>query len=354
MKKITEIDKNLAANTVIYEGMNVYHATEKPFTIYGLHNPQGGLFQRLPTEIGENVNDGVKELYTNTAGGRIRFKTDATKIIVRSVLPSLTNFNHMPLTGTSCFDLYINGKYHSPFNPGAVTAPAAGEFLVTEAMHQIPGEGMKEILIHFPLYNDVSDVHIAVNEEAHLMETEGYAYEKPVVYYGSSITQGGCASHAGNAYQAIISRELDCDHINLGFSGNCLGEPIMAEYIASLDMLAFVLDYDHNAPSADHLQKTHEAVFRSVREKHPTLPILLVSAADYTFSAERKRRKDIIKSTYENARNNGDQNVYFLDGDEIYKDVGIGYCTVDFAHPNDLGFLCMARAIERKLKKMLP
>lgn len=351
--KITEIDKNFAAASVVYEGMKVYHVSEKPFKIYGLCHPESGAFQRLPTEIGENVNEGVKHLYTNTAGGRIRFKTDATRITLRSVLPSLTNFNHMPLTGTSCFDLYIDGKYHSPFNPGAVTAPAEGEVLVAEATHCIHREGMKEVLIHFPLYNDVQDVYIAVNEEATLLETDGYSWDAPVVFYGSSITQGGCASHAGNAYQAIISRELGCDHINLGFSGNCLAEPIMAEYIAGLDMQAFVLDYDHNAPSVEHLEKTHEALFRCVRQKQPDLPILIVTAADYCYGPTREQRKAVIRRTYENAVKSGDQNVYFLDGDEIYKEVGISYCTVDFSHPNDLGFLCMARAIGNILKTMI-
>lgn len=353
MKEITEIDKNLAAEEVVYDGMTVYHVIEKPFTIYGLWEPQRGIFQRMPAEVGENekVNSGVRHLYTNTAGGRIRFKTDATKITLRSVLPSLTKFNHMPLTGTSCFDLYVDGEYCGPFNPGAVGAPKNGQPLVTEATRAIPGQGMKEILIHFPLYNNVSDVHIALNEGSQVAETDGYAYQKPIVYYGSSITQGGCASHAGNAYQAILSRELRCDHINLGFSGSCLGEPVMAEYIAGLDMLAFVFDYDHNAPSVEHLEETHEAVFRCVREKQPDLPILLISAADGSHGIYHKRRKEVIRKTYENALQKGDKNVYYLDGDEIYREVGLGYCTVDTCHPNDLGFFYMAQAIGRKLRK---
>ena len=355
MKQITEIDKNLAADEVAYDGMTVYRITEKPFIVYGLWEPQVGIFRRMPTEVAENekVNSGVRHLYTNTAGGRIRFKTDATKIILRSTLPSLTNFNHMPLTGTSCFDLYVDGVYCGPFNPGVMVAPKQGETLVAEATRAIPGQGMKEILIHFPLYNNVADVHIALNEGSRVLETDGYAYEKPIVYYGSSITQGGCASHPGNAYQAMLSRELNCDHINLGFSGSCLGETVMAEYIAGLDMLAFVLDYDHNAPTAEHLEETHEAFFRCVREKHPDLPILLISAADHSHGTQREMRKQVIRQTYENALRKGDKNVYYLDGDEIYREVGLDCCTVDTCHPNDLGFFCMAQSIRRKMKEML-
>lgn len=349
MKKITEIDKNLAADEVVYDGMKVYHITEKPFAIYGLWKPQTGIFRRMSKEVGESeaINSGVRYLYTNTAGGRVRFKTDATKITVCSVLPSLTRFDHMPLTGTSCFDLYVDGEYCGPFIPGGMEAPEKEQTLVAKATRGIPGKGMKEILIHFPLYNNVTDVHIALDEGAQVLETGGYACEKPIVYYGSSITQGGCASHAGNTYQAILSREMNCDHINLGFSGSCLGELAMAEYIAGLDMLAFVLDYDHNAPSVEHLEKTHEAFFLCVREKHPDLPILLIS------SPQRERHKEVIRQTYENALQKGDRNVYFLDGDEIYREVGLAYCTVDTCHPNDLGFFCMAQAIKKKLEGFL-
>ena len=132
-----------------------------------------------------------------------------------------------------------------------------------------------------------------------------------------------------------------------------MGESVMAEYIAGLDMLAFVLDYDHNAPSAEYLEQTHEAVFRCIREKQPDLPILLVTAADH-LSGDRQRRKDIIRRTYDNARKNGDEKVYFLDGDDIYREVGLDLCTVDGCHPNDLGFYCMARSIKEKLNTMLP
>ena len=353
MRKITDVDKNLAANAVAYDGMTVYCITEKPFTIYGLWEPQNGMFQRLPKEVAEATNGGVGYLYTNTAGGRIRFCTDASTIILRAVLPVLSQMPHMPMTGIACFDLYVDGRYVGPFIPTNTAPPAEGECMVTEGTRQLPGEGMREVLIHFPLYNAVSDVCIALNEGAQVLETAGYAYDKPVVYYGSSITQGGCVSHPGNAYQAILSRDFDCDYINLGFSGSCLGESAMAEYIAGLDMQAFVLDYDHNAPTAEHLEQTHEAVFRRVREKQPDLPILLVTAADHCLG-DRQRRKEVIRRTYDNARKSGDEKVYFLDGDDIYREVGLDFCTVDGCHPNDLGFYCMARAIGKKLKNMLP
>ena len=99
-----------------------------------------------------------------------------------------------------------------------------------------PNKKMRSILIHFPSYNDVSRVTIGLEKDAEVLPAEPYRDLAPIVYYGSSITQGGSASHAGNIYQNIICRDLNVDYVNLGFSGNCKAEPVMAEYLAGLDI----------------------------------------------------------------------------------------------------------------------
>jgi hypothetical protein len=116
----------------------------------------------------------------------------------------------------------------------------------------------REITINFPLYSSVSALYIGLEENAVVEPSAGYKNKKPMVFYGSSITQGACASRPGNSYANIVSRTLGIDHINLGFSGNAKGEQTMADYIASLDMSVFVYDYDYNAPDPEHLQNTHQ------------------------------------------------------------------------------------------------
>lgn len=108
-----------------------------------------------------------------------------------------------------------------------------------------------------------------------------YSIEKPIVFYGSSITQGGCASRPGNSYTHIICRWLDANMVNLGFSGNAKGEPEMAELISQIDMGALVMDYDHNAPDAEYLLNTHENFFKIIRSNHPYLPVIFVSKPDF-------------------------------------------------------------------------
>ena len=129
----------------------------------------------------------------------------------------------------------------------------------------------------------------------------------------------------------------------------------MVEYLASLDMAAFVSDYDHNAPSPEYLESTHEPFFKKFRQMQPDTPVIFASHAGISHGVYRERRKEIIRRTYENALKAGDKNVYFIDGGTIYNDVGGEYCEVDNCHPNDLGFWCMANAygavIEEILKK---
>ena len=355
---ITKIDKNFE-NRYSFEGLETYDVEQPPFRLFGLCRQPGETdYKRLPHAVAESVaNDGVKSLYTNTSGIRLRFKTDSKRIVLSCELPDLTNFPHMPRTGSSCFDLYADGRYCNVFRPGIDLNGDYGDGPENghgySSGYIFPDRKMREILIHFPLYNNVSKVYVSLEAEASIAPCDDYKGKKPIVYYGSSITQGGCASHPGNCYSAMISRRLDTDFINLGFSGSCRAEKEMAEYIGSLDMRALVLAYDHNAPTPEFLQQTHEPFFKLFRQYQRTTPVIFVSASDMSCGPQaHMARKEIIRRTYLNAVAAGDQNVYFIDGDDIYKDVGLDYCTVDNAHPNDLGFWCMANTIGAVLKKL--
>lgn len=355
--RITAIDRNLAPVEVSCEGMKNYDINQPPFRLYGLSRESGECdYKRLPHKLVQSIeNSGLKNLYTNTAGLRLRFRTNSKKLILRCTWDERTVFDHMPMTGVSCFDLYADGQYCNVLRPGILQNQ---QFPIPleegyETLYEFPDCRMRDLVLNFPLYNNITALSIALDEQATVLSGGEYTHRLPIVYYGSSITQGGCASHAGNSYQAIISRRLNADFLNLGFSGSCKAEPEMAEYLASVNMSLFVYDYDHNAPDVAYLEKTHEPLFRTIREKQPHLPVLMISAADTVFGDTQSARRDVIRRTYENARNAGDRNVYFLDGETIYRDVGVDLCTVDGCHPNDLGFWCMANAIEEQIKSIL-
>ena len=138
----------------------------------------------------------------------------------------------------------------------------------------------------------------------------------------------------------------------LGFGGLCKAEQEMMDYIATLSMSAFVLDYDHNAKDAEYLRATHEKAYRTVREKHPKLPIIMISCPRFDLPTDWAERLAVIRRTFVNAVKAGDTNVYLLNGSEFFAGIGYDY-SQDGVHPNDLGFDYMARAIYPTLKKIL-
>ena len=167
--------------------------------------------------------------------------------------------------------------------------------------------------------------------------------------YQSSITQSGCVSRPGNAYQNIICQHTGIDYINLGFSGNGRGEEIVVRHMASLDMSAFVCDYDHNAPTVQHLRDTHLRMYQIIREKHPDIPYLMISKPDFValrHLAKNSERRQVILDSYHYACHQGDQNVYFIDGSAFFRGPFANMATVDGCHPNDLGFACVAAVLE--------
>ena len=151
------------------------------------------------------------------------------------------------------------------------------------------------------------------------------------------------------SYESILSRRLNRDFINLGFSGAARAEIPMADHIKNLDMSLFVYDYDYNAPNPEELIERHERMFLIIREANPTLPILMLSKPKYVLEGYDKWRRDIVETTYKNAKTRGDENVYFLDGPALMALCGEDG-TVDNVHPTDFGFASMAMAIEKVIR----
>ncbi|MBQ7959596.1 MAG: hypothetical protein IJ285_00060 [Clostridia bacterium] len=340
MFDVSKIDSNFAIETKIEkDDIKFFSIDNEPFKIYGVFK-ENGKYRRMPESIAKKVSEGVYELHSNTAGGRVRFVTDSPYIAIHSVMDGLCKMPHFALTGSIGFDLYEDNQYVKSFVPPYDIESGYEGIIEFEKNIQ------REITINFPLYSNVKELHIGLKDGSTLKEAEPYKNTKPIVYYGSSITQGGCASRPGMSYQAIISRNFDYDYINLGFSGNAKAEDEMIDYIKNLDMSVFVYDYDYNAPTIEHLEKTHEKMFKVIRNNHPLLPVIMMSRPKHFLTEDEKKRRSIIEATYQNAVLAGDKNVYFVGGEaltELCMDSG----TVDNCHPTDFGFSSMAEALTK-------
>ena len=341
MKNISEIDKNLAVETNIErEGLHFYDVLQDPFRIHGVFW-ENGMFRRMPEEVAKSVNEGVYGLHSNGAGGRVRFVTDSPYVAIKTeYIPG--KMPHFAFSGSAGFDMYVRtgeeNQYMGTFMPPLDVIDGY------ESVIDFVESGEREITINLPLYSSVKKLYIGLKEGCILKEAPEYRVKKPVVYYGSSITQGGCASKPGSSYESILSRRFDCDYINLGFSGSARGEETIVEYIKGLDMSVFVLDYDHNAPSTEHLRQTHNKMFKAIRAAQPTLPIVIMPRPKYYLTAEEEIRFEIVHNTYIEAKAAGDENVYFISGRQLMELVGDNG-TVDNCHPTDSGFFSMACAV---------
>lgn len=351
--KIDEIDANFKVKTNIQEkNIRWYDAKEEVFMKYGIISSDED-YLRVSREIAKTVNEGVAELCASTSGVRIRFCTDSPYIAIKAVFPWVWKFPFMPLTGSNGFDLYqeIGGQQ---FLTGAYIPPMDEEKGFDGIVYtKNSQEAMINYVLNFPLYNPVTKLYIGLKEGSRIERPDSYINKKPVVFYGSSITQGGCASRPGNIYQNVLSRALNMDYLSLGFSGSARGEKEIAEYMAELDMCAFVSGYDDNAPDSEYLKKTHFALYETVRSKKPELPYIMVSHPCQGVINEAVLRRKIIMESYIKALDRGDKNVYFIDGDSLFAGYEYDNCSVEGSHPNDLGFYRIAQGMLPILRSIL-
>lgn len=350
-------DQNLVIETSIGEDdVQFYDVRREPFEVYGLYHYQTEPdFKRMPDDVAARVSDGVAKLARNTAGGRVRFCTDSRYVAIKAEMPMMCLMSHMAFTGSAGFDLYIDSPETGMSRFWKAFRPSADAKKGFESKVQFADRKQRWFTINFPSYSNVRNLYIGLQRDAKVGEGMKYRRELPVVYYGSSITQGACATHPGNAYQNMISRELGLDFLNFGFSGNGRGEDEMIRYLAALPMLAFVSDYDHNAPGTAHLAVTHRKLYEAVRAAHPDIPYLMITRTDdySTYYDLRLDNRQAVLDNFRLAREQGDCNVYYIDGGEIFRGPHEDQCTVDGTHPTDIGFSLMADAIGCALRQAL-
>lgn len=340
----------MSEKTLVSNG-EFFNVDNPPFAIYGADKDDVG-YMRTTKEIAEETNDGVAYLYRNTAGVVVRFRTNSKTLAIKAentvycgVMP------HMNPIGSAGFDAYSGKHFLASFTP--IVHPK--DFVSEKTLYNCPKDkdGFFDVTINMPLYGAYRDIYVKVDKGAEIREGGKFKNEKPVVVYGSSITQGGCAATPGTGYTNLISRHLNLYVKNLGFSGSCRGEECMAHYIAGLDMSCFIMDYEHNTPTLEYLQNTHKPFFDIIREKNPDLPIIIASAVTVDPDGQGWiDRRNVVRATYEAAKAKGDKNVYFVNGGALYDTLPYGSCTVDGGHQNSMGFFAMAKGFEDILKTL--
>ena len=311
-------------------------------------------FDRLPAKAEGKVTNAVWSLSRDSAGMMVRFKTDASSIHARyQVMKPGLALAHMPATGVSGLDLYArdaSGKWRwvqviKPSNPNVQAEIVSGL-----------APGMREYAAYLPLYNGVEKLEIGVPKGS---KFEGLAPrpEKPIVFYGTSITHGACASRPGMVHTAILGRRFDRPVINLGFSGNGRMDTAVGDLLCEVDAAAFVIDCLPNMQPPDVTKKCAPLV-KQLRTKWPMTPIVLVEDRRFTNSwitpTKAKFHDDnhaALKAAYEGLVKDGVKHLHYIGGDALLGDDAEG--ATDASHPNDLGFMRQADVMEPVLREAL-
>lgn len=366
---IGKIDKNLATNCESLAGYDIYNVDSPSFELRGMPwRRPGGPFGRFAPEANLDFSQGVKSLAPCTTGACLRFRTNATEVKLHAIVNG-RRMCHMTLIGSMGFDLYVGTGRTQVFAQSTRFNYSDNEY--TCLLFAAHNEIMRDFTIYFPLYSGVQCVDIGLTKGAKVEAPTPWIDNRPIVVYGTSITQGGCVSRPGMLYSNILSRLLNRPFYNFGFSGNGKGEPEIARLLSDIpeEPAMYILDYDDNA-QPDLLEKTLEPFIEILRAKHPTTPILALSTEPksqeaynpyapegancfkWDYITHRKRYTDIHTALDKKLRLAGDDNIYFMDGRRLYG-ADFEECTVDGAHSTDLGAYRIAHSLAPMVERIL-
>lgn len=345
----------------IEDGKIFLRYTTPQIELGGINDPRDneGEFYRLDIKRKEEYKEKLKckeihsSLATHTSGATLRFRTNADEIAIYAVIRNpFLGMHHITNRGVCGLDVYVGSGSERVYCGGRMQMLTKRDVMSDTV--KLPG-GYREVMIDLPLYAGIEKILIGFPENAEIAEPLERAIA-PIVFYGSSITQGACASRPGVAYTNLVCRMLNAECINQGYSSGAHLEPIIAEYVASYhNASAFVIDNDGNGNVENHRQ-FHYDFYKTIRDANPDTPILLVTRPIYHTLCpdEDIERISVIKETYEKALAENDKNVYFLSGYDFFPEKGIAdIYSVDMTHPNDIGMYYMAMAVYKKLSAIL-
>ena len=362
--KVETFDRNMAAETSGNADFRWHSVDEAGFRLSGFaFRAAGGPFHRMPEAPAGTYPPGVTGLARHTSGGALAFRTDSTRFAVRVRLADTARMYHMALTGCAGFDFYLG-------RPGEKRFIGLPHFKAADTAYELellsfpldPGV-MREWEIFFPLYGGIAEFALGLDPDARIEAPTPWRDPRPVVVYGTSVTQGGCASRPGMSPTNILSRRWNLPVLNFGFSGSGKGEPeVIAALLQVEDPRLFVLDYIGNAGFAGYRQTIGPAL-DAIRAKFPTVPIALATSLlrnPLLLLPEKNDRFEefiaadaYIRDLAAARRAAGDPAIRVLESSLYGRYPDWDECTVDGTHFTDLGFSRLAELWDNQLKDLV-
>lgn len=320
------------------------------------HENHGELY-RLPVSLKDTYPRLVWALAKDPSGGRIRFRTDSSVLAIRLEYPYPPGRPNMQAYGESGVDLYVDNECWGT----AIAGKDAGPGKIYDHVFYNFGDGPRierNITLYLPLYMGVKVLGLGIDSKAVVEPPRPFAVAKPVVYYGTSITQGGVASRPGMSYEAIVGRRLNIDFVNLGFSEAGNYEPSLAKAVATIDASCYILD-GTNLHTAESMRKVFPQFIESIRAKHPLTPILVITPIYSSYELIRRAaevnqegKQAFMRRVVSKFIAEGDNNLQVIEGTDLLGP-SQGDGLTDGVHPNDLGIGWVANGLTRRLARVL-
>ncbi|MBR5552018.1 MAG: SGNH/GDSL hydrolase family protein [Muribaculaceae bacterium] len=355
MKKILAL--LLVCTTLVSGAKNLVYHDARKFPVLGTVVSVENGYTRFPDTLKTMVKrELLYTLGTNTAGMSIRFSSDATALSAKWVSTLELEMNHMTPVGIRGLDLYTlddNNEWTFVSSVRPTVNKKASKYAIVDGMEK----KMREYLLYLPLYDGIDSLYIGIDSSAviEMPKVDLPRREKPIVVYGTSITQGACASRPGMAYTNILERELNREIYNFGFSGNGQLDMEVAGLMGMIDAGLFIFDCLPNN-TAPQLKERIEPFYRYLREKHPNVPVLFIESPQFPIMRYNKgtaaainAKNDVLKEFFAKLQAEGEKDIYYMNAEEVLG--GNTEYTVDNYHFTDLGFRFFADQLKPLIEK---
>jgi hypothetical protein len=348
---------NARANDSDFKWVN---AADGTVTVSGLawFNENAPSFSRLPACAKDIIPPIVWQLAQNPSGAAVSFKTDSSSLRIRvnhgAPDMSALSMHHMSMLACAGIDLYQGTAPNMDFWAASIPTKALEPYVHT--YFENLDKKQRHFTLYLPVYATLTSLEIGIDPDASIQSADTFKNKKPIVFYGTSITQSGCASRGSNGFVPIIGRRLNTQVVNLGFSGSGCGEPELAQLITEIDAACYVVDSVANM-NIDIMNQRYEKFITILRTAKPNIPIVLMTRVHFAHESFKgsdyaNSLNEVVMKTYKKFVSKGDKNIHLFDTAAIIKP-GRDHPSVDGIHLNDQGFKLIADNLAPTLQKII-
>ena len=359
-KTIFDFDKNMQQQGGGDRPLVWRNAKENCFARYGSDALFEEGWHRLTAAQRARIrafNDGEAWCAEHSSGILLKFETDSADIRVRVKLDGKFNMTNMTEIGQCGLDLYVyDGRV------GGYALHEVARYDLEASYYEVPlshfvhaPREMRRYILNLPLYIAVEELEIGLEEGAAVRPVR-HTCPARIAVYGTSIVHGCSASRPGLAPTNILSRRLDAEVYNFGFSGSAMMEPEVGDIIGAHAPDALIVDTEPNA-GVDERLRDNAAPFLDAFFARTETPVVLFSRVPFAldlYDGYRARMADyyraFLRGLAAKYRRRGHL-VTFADGFKLFKGNFTEY-TCDGIHPDDVGMFALADAYERELRRL--